>query len=49
MRHTFSIDRLAARQHGVVTRKQLLAAGWSASRIARERRARRLHHVHTGV
>jgi very-short-patch-repair endonuclease len=49
MRHIFSIDELARRQHGVVARHQLLDNGWSPSRIARERHARRLHHLHTGV
>jgi very-short-patch-repair endonuclease len=49
MRHIFSIDELARRQHGVVARHQLVDGGWSPSRIARERHARRLHHLHTGV
>ena len=49
MRHKFSIDALAARQFGVVTRAQLLEMGWSPSRIARDRRALRLHPVYAGV
>jgi very-short-patch-repair endonuclease len=49
MRHFFSIDELARRQHGVVARRQLLDNGWSPSRIARERHARRLHRLHAGV
>jgi very-short-patch-repair endonuclease len=49
MRHKSSIDSLAARQFGVVTRAQLLEIGWSPSRIARERRALRLHRIHAGV
>ena len=33
----------------MVTRRQLLDAGWHSSRIDRERRAKRLHVVHAGV
>jgi very-short-patch-repair endonuclease len=49
MRSTFSIDRVAGRQHGVISRRQLLSHGWDSSRIARELRARRLHRLHAGV
>jgi very-short-patch-repair endonuclease len=49
MRHKSTSADLATRQYGVVTRQQLLAAGWSASRIGRERHAGRLHEVHAGV
>jgi very-short-patch-repair endonuclease len=45
MRHISTADR----QYGVITRTQLLDAGWSPSRIARERRAGRLHTIHAGV
>lgn len=40
---------IADRQHGVVARRQLLDAGWSASRIDREVRDGRLHRLHAGV
>jgi predicted transcriptional regulator of viral defense system len=40
---------LAARQHGHVTRRQLLALGWDTDRIGRQLRAGRLIRVHTGV
>jgi very-short-patch-repair endonuclease len=49
MRNKVSVDELARRQHGVVARPQLLEHGWSPSRIAREREARRLHRIHAGV
>jgi very-short-patch-repair endonuclease len=49
MRRILRTDELAARQHGVIARGQLLGAGWSESRIDREIRARRLHRVHDGV
>ena len=49
MRGILSIDRLAGRQHGIVSRTQLLDAGWHRSRIDREVAARRLHRVHAGV
>lgn len=39
----------AESRHGAVSRAQLLAQGWSASRIDREVRAGRLYRVHTGV
>jgi hypothetical protein len=40
---------LAARQHGVVSRRQLLACGLGTAAIARRIRAGRLHRVHQGV
>jgi Transcriptional regulator, AbiEi antitoxin/Protein of unknown function (DUF559) len=40
---------LAATQHGVVSRRQLLAAGLSADAIGRRTAAGRLHPVHAGV
>jgi very-short-patch-repair endonuclease len=40
---------IADRQHGVVTRTQLLREGWSGSRIDREVRTARLLRVHAGV
>lgn len=43
------IDELAARQHGVVTRAQLLALGLSAQSVARRRHAGRLRPLHAGV
>jgi very-short-patch-repair endonuclease len=49
MRPLLSIDGLATRQHGIVSRPQLLDAGWHPSRIARELKAGRLHRVHRGV
>jgi very-short-patch-repair endonuclease len=49
MRHISTVQEIARRQYGVVTRWQLLDAGWSPSRIARERRAGRLHEIHAGV
>ena len=49
MRRKPTNDELAARQHGVVTRTQLLDGGWSPSRIDRELRARRLHQLQRGV
>jgi hypothetical protein len=44
-----TIAALAARQHGVVTRRQLVAAGLSSSMIERWLAARRLHRLHRGV
>lgn len=41
--------RLAANQHGVVSRRQLLALGFSGEAIEHRRRTRRLHMVHRGV
>jgi hypothetical protein len=43
------IARSAARQHGVVTVAQLLAAGLDRRAIAYRRRVRRLHLLHRGV
>jgi len=43
------ISRLAARQHGVVARFQLLAAGVSAEQIKRRLQAGRLTALHKGV
>lgn len=43
------IDALAASQHGIVTRAQLLAAGVTRSAITRRVRADRLRPVHPGV
>jgi predicted transcriptional regulator of viral defense system len=40
---------LAARQHGVVSRRQLLAMGLGAAAIGRRVDAGRLHRVHLGV
>ena len=40
---------IAARQHGIVARPQLLAAGLDGSVIDRAVRAGRLHRVHRGV
>jgi hypothetical protein len=40
---------LATRQHGVVARRQLLAAGLSPSQVERRVRAGRLHVVHRGA
>jgi hypothetical protein len=44
-----TIARLAARQHGVVSRRQLLAVGLSGDAIWRQKTAGRLHPVHHGV
>lgn len=49
MRHQDRILAVANRAHGVVTRRQLLAAGVSASAIARRVRAGWLIVVHPGV
>lgn len=43
------IAKMAGRRHGLVTRRQLLAAGPSASAIDRRIRCGRLHVVHRGV
>ena len=43
------ISRLAANQHGVVARSQLLAAGVTAQQIRVRLRSGRLHEVHRGV
>jgi very-short-patch-repair endonuclease len=43
------IARAAARQHGVVARRQLLAIGLCADAIQRRVKAGRLYRIHTGV
>ena len=43
------ISGLAGRQHGVVGRDQLLAAGFSSSAIGRRVAAGKLHRLHRGV
>jgi hypothetical protein len=43
------ISSFGARQHGVVSRRQLLGAGLSSSAIGRRLEAGRLHRVHQGV
>lgn len=43
------IERLAAGQHGVVTRRQLLAAGISARMVGRRVTSERLRRIHQGV
>jgi very-short-patch-repair endonuclease len=43
------IARIAARQHGVVTIRQLLGAGLSKAGVHRREAAGRLHRVHRGV
>jgi len=40
---------IAARQHGVVARSQLLAAGVTAQQIRVRLRSGRLHEIHRGV
>jgi hypothetical protein len=53
MRRQLDTDRamadLATRQHGLITRAQLLACGLQPAAIDRRVRARRLHVVHRGV
>ncbi len=44
-----ALDRLARRQHGVVTTAQLLALGWSASAVSRMVASGRLVRLHHGV
>lgn len=44
-----ALARIAVRQHGVVSRPQLLAAGIEKSAISRRVAAGRLHRVHRGV
>jgi hypothetical protein len=44
-----AVAEIAARQHGVVSTRQLLAAGLSRSAIERRVRAGRLHRLHQGV
>lgn len=43
------LARIADRQHGVVSRPQILALGFDRSRIDRWLAAGRIHRVHTGV
>lgn len=43
------LHAMAARQHGVVTRRQLIEAGVPAHRVDRRVNARRLRTVHAGV
>jgi predicted transcriptional regulator of viral defense system len=43
------VARIAARQHGVVTARQLATAGVSASSVARRVARGQLHRVHRGV
>jgi very-short-patch-repair endonuclease len=43
------VARIAARQHGVVSQKQLLGAGLSTSAIRRRVKKGRLHRIHRGV
>jgi hypothetical protein len=43
------ISRIAARQHGVITRSQLLVVGLSASAITKRARGGRLHRLHQGI
>jgi very-short-patch-repair endonuclease len=49
MRSHAEVARLAARQHGLVTHRQLRRLGFSSGRIGRSSRAFRLHRVHRGV
>jgi very-short-patch-repair endonuclease len=44
-----SLAALAARQHGVVGRLQLIDAGWSEGAIEKRIRSGRLHRLHAGV
>jgi predicted transcriptional regulator of viral defense system len=44
-----TVGALAGRQHGVVSRAQLLRIGLTDSAISRRVRAGALHRVHTGV
>ena len=48
-RHAAEAWRLARRQHGVITRKQLLALGYSRKAIEHRLADARLHRVHRGV
>jgi very-short-patch-repair endonuclease len=45
----FAIGQIAARQHGVITRPQLIAAGILPSGISDRARSGRLHRIHRGV
>jgi very-short-patch-repair endonuclease len=44
-----AIARVAARQHGVITRRQLLAVGLFPSGVSDRVKAGRLHRIHRGV
>jgi hypothetical protein len=44
-----AISRLATRQHGVVTTRQLQSAGLGRAGISRRAKAGRLHRLHKGV
>ncbi|HEY5052421.1 MAG TPA: DUF559 domain-containing protein [Solirubrobacterales bacterium] len=44
-----ALATLAARQHGVVSRSQLLSLGFKSGAIKREIESRRLCHIHRGV
>ena len=49
MRSHAAVVEVAARQHGLVTHRQLLRLGFSSGGIARSSKALRLHRVHRGV
>lgn len=44
-----AIEALASRQHGVLTRRQLVAAGMGADMVDRRVKAKRLRRLHRGV
>ena len=44
-----NVQKIAARQHGVITREQLLAAGLTPGMVARSVRALQLRAIHRGV
>jgi hypothetical protein len=46
---TTQVARIAARQHGVITRSQLLAAGFSRDQVTRWAAKGLLHPVHRGI
>lgn len=48
-RETDSVAEIAARQHGRISRAQLLGAGVDADRVTRWVAGGRLHRVHRGV
>src|SRR5436305_10204398 len=43
------LAEVAARQHGLVARRQLIEAGWSKGSIEKRVRRGRLHRMHAGV
>jgi predicted transcriptional regulator of viral defense system len=49
MRSHAKLAALAGRQHGVVSRRQLMRLGFSGSAVGRLAEARRVHRVHQGV